>query len=259
MNRSGYHTTTLLALATWSSLALTAQGQPSEPPPPCGTGSPTGTEGSVLTPLQITTLARPTAGEDGRADVGGVLLTAFEANVFPRSIKLKRPIHYVGTGPTAGFVVDIDAGELPVEFSNEQAIVYAGQGLVQPSKSEVKKSFTSIGMTRDPAKPPRIVFGWGKYTYGDNVPDAEVETVTCVAAKAGSWRRELVYTGASKGTVNLLYREFSGDLARPAFSQSLTYDLSQGGEIGYRGARLLVISATNTEVRFKVLAPLSGD
>ena len=45
-------------------------------------------------------------------------------------------------------------------------------------------------------------------------------------------------------------------MARPAFSQELKYDISQGKEIGYKSARFEIIKATNTELTYKVLKPL---
>lgn len=37
------------------------------------------------------------------------------------------------------------------------------------------------------------------------------------------FRKELVYQGTDESTVRIKYREFTGNLARPAFSQDLTY------------------------------------
>jgi hypothetical protein len=73
---------------------------------------------------------------------------------------------------------------------------------------------------------------------------------------AGGFRRELIYSGTSKNTLSLLYREFLDDLLRPAFSQELKYDLSEATVIGYKGARFEVISANNTEITYRVVRAL---
>lgn len=70
------------------------------------------------------------------------------------------------------------------------------------------------------------------------------------------FRRELIYGGVAQGVVSVSYREFSDDFARPAFSQELRYDLKEGQEIGYRGARIEILRAGNTTIRFKLLKPL---
>ena len=45
-------------------------------------------------------------------------------------------------------------------------------------------------------------------------------------------------------------------MARPAFTEDLKYDLSQGDVIGYKGARFKIITANNLSIRYMVLKPL---
>jgi hypothetical protein len=71
-----------------------------------------------------------------------------------------------------------------------------------------------------------------------------------------SFRRELVYSGVSQNTVTVVYREFKDNLARPAFTQELKYDLAQSRVIGYKGARFEVLDAGNTAITYKVLSLL---
>jgi hypothetical protein len=73
---------------------------------------------------------------------------------------------------------------------------------------------------------------------------------------AGNFRRELVYGGVSQKTISISYREFLDGTARPAFSQDLKYDLTEGDVIGYRGARFQILKAGNTSIRYKVLNQL---
>lgn len=70
----------------------------------------------------------------------------------------------------------------------------------------------------------------------------------------GSFRTELVYNGRAGSSIKILYREYSKDMARPAFSQELTYDLSDSDIIRFRKFRLKVISADNEQIIAKVLA-----
>lgn len=71
-----------------------------------------------------------------------------------------------------------------------------------------------------------------------------------------SFKKELVYTGVSQKVVSILYREFNEDIARPAFSQELKYDLSESNVVGYRGARFEIIKATNQGLTYKTLKQL---
>lgn len=73
-----------------------------------------------------------------------------------------------------------------------------------------------------------------------------------------TFRRELVYSGRTGNTLNVLYREFANDMARPAFSQALQYDLSTDPVIGYQGARFRILSADNTGISYEVLSHLNA-
>ena len=64
---------------------------------------------------------------------------------------------------------------------------------------------------------------------------------------------ELIYSGKSGNVIKILYREFSNDLARPAFSQELQYDLAESKTIKFRKTTIEVIQASNQEITFRVL------
>jgi hypothetical protein len=68
-----------------------------------------------------------------------------------------------------------------------------------------------------------------------------------------SFRKELVYAGISQNMVSILYREFTNDMARPAYSQDLKYDLSESKTFGFRGSRFEIIKATNQGLTYKTL------
>lgn len=68
------------------------------------------------------------------------------------------------------------------------------------------------------------------------------------------FKKELIYNGKSENTIKLIYREFFNDMARPAFTQNLTYDLSEGSIISFLGCKIEVMSAKNTGIEFKILS-----
>ena len=70
----------------------------------------------------------------------------------------------------------------------------------------------------------------------------------------GSFRRTLIYSGRVDNKLKISYREFNNDMARSAFSTDVEYDLNESSVIGYAGARIEILSATNTEIRYKVLS-----
>ncbi|MDZ7585707.1 MAG: hypothetical protein U0938_12890 [Thiobacillus sp.] len=67
-------------------------------------------------------------------------------------------------------------------------------------------------------------------------------------------QRTLIYNGKSGDKINIGYREFSGNLARPAFNNNVEYDMSESAQIGYKGALLEIIEATNKHIKYKVLS-----
>jgi hypothetical protein len=70
------------------------------------------------------------------------------------------------------------------------------------------------------------------------------------------FRRELIYGGILNNVITITYREFSDNYARPAFQQELKYDISHESVIGFKGARIQIINATNTRVKYKVLSQI---
>jgi hypothetical protein len=69
-----------------------------------------------------------------------------------------------------------------------------------------------------------------------------------------SMQQTLLYSGKIGNKITLSYREFKNELARSAFSNDVAYDLTESKVLGYKGARLEVINATNTEITYKVIA-----
>jgi len=74
------------------------------------------------------------------------------------------------------------------------------------------------------------------------------------APMSNHFQQTLIYNGKIGNRITLGYREFSGDVARPAFSNEVSYDLSESAILGYKGARVEVVKATNTEITYKILS-----
>ncbi len=68
-----------------------------------------------------------------------------------------------------------------------------------------------------------------------------------------SFKVELLYLGKSGGDIRISYREYKDDIARPAFYQELTYNLSQSDVIRYKSFRIKVSRSTNEEIEFVVV------
>lgn len=81
---------------------------------------------------------------------------------------------------------------------------------------------------------------WEEAIYRDFVPD--------------TYKKELVYNGRLENYIKVIYREYLNNWARPAFTQELQYDLNESNVIGFQGARIEILEATNTKITYKVLS-----
>jgi hypothetical protein len=68
------------------------------------------------------------------------------------------------------------------------------------------------------------------------------------------FKQELVYNGKSGNTIKVIYREYNNNMARPAFTQNLNYDLEEGDIISFKGCKIKVLNAKNTGIEFKILS-----
>jgi len=81
----------------------------------------------------------------------------------------------------------------------------------------------------------------------------EFEKRNGTTADANSFQQTLLYNGKVGTKINIGYREFSGDMARSAFSNEVEYDLDDSKQIGYKGALLDIIEANNQMIKYKVI------
>lgn len=81
----------------------------------------------------------------------------------------------------------------------------------------------------------------------------EKDTVLFDASDNG-FRSELVYQGVANGVARLAYREFVNDMARPAFTQEITYDLKPEGPtlVAFQGLLIEIAEASNLAIEYKI-------
>lgn len=83
--------------------------------------------------------------------------------------------------------------------------------------------------------------------------NANFQRIKKPVLSSNSFQQTLIYSGKIGKKINLGYREFSNNAARPAFNNDVEYDLSASKIIGYKGARVEIIEATNELIRYKVI------
>jgi len=85
----------------------------------------------------------------------------------------------------------------------------------------------------------------------DFVPfDGNIEEYTEIALNSPTFIQEFIYNGRVNNALKFVYREFSGDYIKPAFTQEIQYDLNSSDTIGFKSLRIKIIEATNTEIKY---------
>jgi hypothetical protein len=188
---------------------------------------------------------------DSEAEIGQSMISTARLLTFS-AVSLTEEVIHRGSS----YTLTIEPGVLVKRATNEAGTFYRVQGPANLTTLGIRQRNTEGGVfiPNDPSSPTEVYWDWGPVRAIH--PGIQHKPSTVETMGKESFKRELVYSGVSQNTVSILYREFKDDLARPAFSQELKYDLAQGNTIGYKGARFQVINANNTVIRFTVLKPL---
>lgn len=235
-------------------VAASAQDAITPPLPPCGAGY------GRLISTQVINL--PTVDTEHTVEIGEGMVSAVRANVHEGGLVLEAPVVLHGRYTFSDFDLMIPPEELRA-VDGPTGRVYVPADYVFKYQREGRPRGPGPGrptvtLSVDPTDGTRLIgvvnFGLTKSSYP--VTGATFSTGNCTVLGTDSFRRELIYSGVSQGTVSIEYREFINDMARPAFSQTLRYDLAEGDVIGFRGARFQILDATNIDIRFKVTRPL---
>lgn len=89
--------------------------------------------------------------------------------------------------------------------------------------------------------------------YGTTISySASYDVIERTNIEVNSKQMELIYSGRIKDKLRFTYVE-TGTQYRPSISHEIEYDLSRSDTIGYRGARIQVLNATNEQITYKVL------
>jgi hypothetical protein len=72
--------------------------------------------------------------------------------------------------------------------------------------------------------------------------------------QANSFQSSLIYSGKIGDKINIGYREFTNNFARPAFNNDVEYDLAESNTIAYKGAVVEVLEATNRHIKYRVIS-----
>ena len=89
--------------------------------------------------------------------------------------------------------------------------------------------------------------------YVRDIEDGKVKEIEKVVVGPSNFKQELIYNGRVGNGLKFIYREFTENLVRPSFTQSVQYDLSKSNVIGFKTLEIEIIDATNTDISYKVI------
>ena len=68
-----------------------------------------------------------------------------------------------------------------------------------------------------------------------------------------NFKQQFIYNGKVDNNLSFIYREFSGDMIRPSFTQTVQYDLNESKIIVYKKLRINIIEVSNQIIKYKVI------
>ena len=80
-----------------------------------------------------------------------------------------------------------------------------------------------------------------------------LEVIEKVVERKNNFVQEIIYNGRVKNSLKFVYREFSDNMIRPAFTQDVQYDLSESAIVGFKTLRMEIIKANNTSITYKLI------
>jgi len=203
--------------------------------------------------------AFPALDQVTRVEVGQPMIFRGLVGEYPLSIKLPTAFRWVGKGSRPD-TVDIPAGEYRPGSTYGDHIRYpVGNATITGPRGEDFKAGTAWLVYNRSNRRTYLFWDRGQgfvRVYDVNLPAEAAEIAYCQTPASGGFSSQIDYSGKSKDEITLTYREFSDGWSRPAFSQELKYDLSEGNEFAFRGSLFEILNATNTEITYRVTRPL---
>ncbi|WP_300379833.1 hypothetical protein [Henriciella sp.] len=200
--------------------------------------------------------SRPPIGDRTVATVGDRMLA--QGQVTERdALKVSESFKISGYSLTPGFFPKTGEDENSVFFSFLPSPMNTGDGntLGGLQKGVLMDPAASLEFEKETGK-ICVVTVFNLHTCRDR--SERFEITKFVQAGDSSFQQTLYYNGRVANKINIGYREYSGSMARPAFSNEVEYDLSVSDEFSYRGAKIKVFNANNNQIEYEVLKNFRG-
>lgn len=216
---------------------------------------------ALAAPTPTTVVQRPELQTTVTTELGDTMISRSYVK-YTEALTLQEAINHETKNFGMEIRVEIAPSVLKKIGQDEKGTYYAASALFKTLPAYNSRAIAPGGVYMPfAAGAPKLLY-WSLAS-GDRVvidrprvPIAADPLSNYVEASSDNQRKELIYTGVSKNVITVIYREYKDDMARPAYTQELKYDLGEGRVIGFKGARFEVIEATNTGIRYRVLRHL---
>jgi hypothetical protein len=206
-----------------------------------------------------------------KANVGDVIIDSWKAQKIPK-LNIKKDIH--GTADMNRKVMVISA---TVKENEMEIIIYAGKAHYQMTRNshdyytsdKLAKVYLNdrtyetkggIAIPTNGGEPKAFVTPPHYHEFAQTIKTSEKINFTpleheIVPLKYEGLGRTITYLGLSQGQIKFVYKEFSGNMIREAYTQEFSFDYKSGIECAYKDAKFIVHSATPTEINLTQTSP----
>ncbi len=146
-----------------------------------------------------------------------------------------------------GAMYDISANSYKQVGFDDKNDFYESGGVIRGWASHPVQAL-GLGKKADSELCVITVFG------GSACYEGDYERKVNLSERGNSFQQTLIYSGRIGNKINISYREFSNNIARPAFNNEVEYDLNASSVIGYKGAEIEVIKADNKSITYIVIS-----
>lgn len=204
-------------------------------------------------PVEPTLVNVPELGKEVTVEVGESLVGKTYRRVLP-ILELKSSAEFVIPAlKSTGLQAVLQVGRYTKSRRDDAGELYAASAPYRDRQGKIHPVTPAIYVGKSGEKQGCLLPHEGGGALCGPLTNAIMEAGSVEQSFEGSFRRELIYLGMSKNVISVTYREFKDDLARPAFSQEMRYDLDEGRVVGFRGARFEILKASNLGITYRVL------
>ena len=198
---------------------------------------------------------RPAVGEQTIARVGDDIYSTFNyyeidvpaASVLSAPVKRSFVLQTIDAPVGAALEINKDGEHCTVE----KVLI---DPLVGPHESVCFRDTNGDGKFDQVGATPGLIRFWKDLDVPVGFEQRAARSTQISEIDAGGFKRELIFQGVDGATLRVQYREYIDNMARPAFSQDLTYPISKGkAEIVFKSLTISVQVIEPTQIHYSVL------